>query len=132
MSGTIENIRMVSNVTSTLNKIFAINILPFLMSLVLLQACSPKLTPDSPMQEPEPAQVPTLAQSELIPPNNMYLFVEIWIAFDGTGTLPMKFVDFPGYEYDPATGELRLSGRGGAKASLAPTDWGFTGMGEKR
>jgi len=66
-----------------------------------------------------------------MPPNDMYLFMEIWIVFDGTGTLPMKFVDFPGYEYDPATGELKSYGRG-RQISLSSKDWGFIGLGEKR
>lgn len=66
-----------------------------------------------------------------VPPSDKYFFIEIWIEFDGTGTLPMKFIDFPGYEYDPVAGVLRSYGRG-TQISLKPEEWGFIGLGEKR
>jgi hypothetical protein len=122
---------MFSNATTTLIKIITPSSLFFSMGFVVLQACSPKIVSDSPAQEQEPVQVPTFMQSQAMPPNDMYLFMEIWIEFDGTGTLPMKFVDFPGYEYDLATGALKPYGRG-AQISLKPEEWGFIGLGEKR
>ena len=122
---------MSGNATPTFRKIIAFNFVSFLLSFGVLQACSPKTASDSPAYEPEPAQVPTLSESKSMPPNDMYLFMEIWIEFDGTGTLPMKFVDFPGYEYDPVTGELKSYGRGG-QISLNSKDWGFIGLGERR
>jgi hypothetical protein len=117
--------------TPTLRKIVAFNLVTFLLGFGVLQACSPKMASDSPEYEPEPAQVPTLSESKSMPPNDMYLFMEIWIEFDGTGTLPMKFVDFQGYEYDSNTGTLKSFGRG-AQISLKPEEWGFIGLGEKR
>ena len=66
-----------------------------------------------------------------MPRNDLYFFMEILLQFDGTGTLPMKFADFPGYEYDPATGALRSYGRS-AQRSLKSEGWGFVGLGEKR
>ena len=119
---------MLGHVTTPLTKIIMLYVL---LSSVMLHACGPQVTPASPAQEPEPAPIPTMSQSETTPPNDMYLFMEILIEFDGTGTLPMKFVDFPGYEYDPATGALRSYGRG-AQISLRPEEWGFVGLGEKR
>lgn len=115
---------MFRNATTTLKKIIW-------LSFVVLQACSPKMASDSSAHEPEPVQIPTFTQSQSMPPTDEYLFMEIWIVFDGTGTLPMKFVDFPGYEYDPATGELKSYGRS-TKISLSSKDWGFIGLGEKR
>jgi hypothetical protein len=122
---------MFSNATPPLRKILAFNFVSFLLCSGVLQACSPKTASDSPAYEPEPAQVPTLSESKSMPPDDMYLFMEIWIEFDGTGTLPMKFVDFPGYEYDRVTGELKSYGRGG-QISLSSKDWGFIGVGERR
>jgi hypothetical protein len=122
---------MFGNAPATLRKITAFNLVSLLMSFVMLQACSAQMASDSPAQEPEPVQSPTSSQSKSMHPNDMYLFMEIWIVFDGTGTLPMKFVDFPGYEYDPATGALKSYGRG-KQISLDPEDWGFIGLGEKR
>lgn len=122
---------MSSNTTPTLRKILAFNFVSFLLGFGVLQACSPKMTSDNPAYEPEPVDVPTLSQSKSMPPNDTYLFMEIWIEFDGTGTLPMKFVDFPGYEYDPNTGGLKSYGRGG-QISLSSKDWGFIGLGERR
>lgn len=122
---------MFSNATPPLRKIIAFIFVSFLLCSGVLQACSPKMVSDSPAYESEPAQVPTLSESKSMPPNDMYLFMEIWIEFDGTGTLPMKFVDFPAYEYDSNTGALKSFGRG-AQISLKPEEWGFIGLGEKR
>ena len=77
-------------------------ILCVLLSFALLQDSGPQLTPSHPMKESEPLQVPTFTESKSILSNDKYLFVGIWIAFDGTGVLPMKFIDFPGHEYDAA------------------------------
>jgi hypothetical protein len=122
---------MFCKATPPLRKIIAFNFVTFLLGFGVLQACSLKMVSDSSAYEPEPAQVPTLSESKSMPPNDMYLFMEIWIEFDGTGTLPMKFVDFPGYEYDSDTGELKSSGRG-RQISLSSRDWGFIGLGERR
>jgi hypothetical protein len=122
---------MFGNAPAALRKITAFNLVSLLMSVVMLQACSGQMASDSPAQAPEPVRTPTFSQSRSMPPNDMYLFMEIWIVFDGTGTLPMKFVDFPGYEYNPATGTLRSYGRG-KQISLNSEDWGFIGLGEKR
>ena len=103
---------MYTSTTPTQLKIIAIKLGSFLASLVLLQACSQTLVADSPPLEPQ--QVPPTATdtySQLMPPDDKYLFMEIMLTFDGTGTLPMKFVDFPGYEYDSSIGVLKLHGQ---------------------
>ena len=113
-------------------KIIVVRLGSILASLVLLQACSQTLVTDSPPLEPQP--VPATAtdtSNQLIPPSDKYLFMEIMIAFDGTGTLPMMFVDFPGYEYDSSTGTLKSHGRG-EEISLSSSDWGFLGIGQNR
>ena len=121
-----------SNAISIQRKIIAVNLVFFLASFAMLQACSPAMATDSPLLDPQPVpQISTDTQSKSLPPNDMYLFMEIMIAFDGTGTLPMKFIDFPGYGYDPATGVLKSYARG-KKISLTPSDWGFIGLREKR
>jgi hypothetical protein len=122
---------MFSNTISLSTQIIGGSIISFLMSFIML-GCSQKTESGSPMQqELEPVQMPTASQNGSILPEGKYMFVEIWLAFDGTGVLPMKFIDFPGYGYDAATGELKSYGRG-RQAALAPTDWGFIGLGEKR
>ena len=94
--------------------------------------CSQKTGSDiSSQQEPEPPQIPTPSENELILPEDKYVFVEIWLAFDGSGLLPTKFIDFPGYGYDKANGALKLHGHG-QQVPLAVTDWGFIGLGEER
>jgi hypothetical protein len=93
-------------------KFTAVHLLPLLAGVVVLQACSPKMASDSSGQKPGMALSPVFAQSVSAPPNERYLFLEIWIAFDGSGTLPMTRIDFPGYDYDADTEELRLYGRG--------------------
>jgi len=123
--------RLFGSGTSPLQKIMAFHAIPFLVSVVVLQACAPGIESDGPAQEPEPVLPPTPAQSMQVPPSDKYLFIEIWIEFDGTGTLPMKFIDFPGYEYDPVAGTLKSYGRG-LQISLKPEEWGFIGLGEKR
>lgn len=112
--------------------IFTIKTVLVLASFLLLQACNQAFVTDVPPLEPQP--VPTTAadtDNQLTPPNDKYLFMEIMLEFDGTGTLPMKFVDFPGYEYDSSSGMLKSHGRG-EEISLTPADWGFIGIGQKR
>lgn len=65
------------------------------------------------------------------PPDDKYLFVELWVETRGTGELPMVMIDFPRYEYDLTTGTLEILTRG-KDVSLTPQDWGFVGQGESR
>ena len=64
-------------------------------------------------------------------PTDRFLFVELHVAVDGTGSLPRLMIDFPAYVFDAQSGTIRSFGddRG---FSLAPTAWGFVGEGSVR
>lgn len=120
-------------VTPISRKIVVVSFVSLIMGFIALLGCN-TMASDAPLleQEPETVQMSTSVQmSKSMPPNDKYLFMEIMIAFDGAGTLPIKFIDFPGYEYDSSIGVLKSHGRG-KKASLTSADWGFIGVGQTR
>ena len=71
------------------------------------------------------------AASPARPPQDMYLFVELWTHVNGTGSLPMLCIDFPGYTFDSATGRLARFYEA-SLPPLLPSDWGFAGSGQSR
>ena len=65
-----------------------------------------------------------------VAPSDPYLFVELWLQVDGSGTLPRLCIDFPGYQFNPSTGVLEPFF--GSLPQLQPTDLGFAGRGQSR
>ncbi|MBI3914083.1 MAG: hypothetical protein HY327_07845 [Chloroflexi bacterium] len=69
---------------------------------IALTACSP-----APASTPTPAATPTAAPFAIS--GDKYLFIEYTRVVDGTGRLLGLAVDFPGYQFDAASGELKLA-----------------------
>lgn len=61
-----------------------------------------------------------------------YGFVEIWTAVSGSGRLPRLCIDFPGYTYDPSTGQLAPFFPSAGLPALPPSAWGYAGNGHSR
>lgn len=80
---------------------------------------------------PAKLTAPLVAQSVAQPPAEQYLFVELWVRVTGTGNLPLLCIDFPGYEFEPDTGELTPFFEE-ELPDLVPSDWGFVGRGSSR
>lgn len=59
-----------------------------------------------------------------------YLFVCYWIHTEGTGNLPVIFIDFPTFSFDAETGNLKLHSR--FAKDLTKYQLGFFGMGQSR
>jgi len=78
-----------------------------------------------------PSAAPTLVHgARAAVPEGQYLFVELWVQVDGTGTLPALCVDFPQYEFNSRSGTLTPFF--GELPPLAAGDIGFVGDGTSR
>ena len=102
------------------------------LGLVLPLAGCALIRPPGPAAEPAPTSSPApRLESVSQPPEGRYLFVELWVRVEGTGSLPRLMIDFPGYRFVPPTGARRPFGPGPG-LSLTATDWGFVGQGTSR
>jgi hypothetical protein len=90
----------------------------------------PEVTQD--LATPSPSPTALSDQGGLNNPSSgKYLFIEYWNNVDGTGTLPMVYIDFPDYRFDSQTGTLS-SFNPNQSITLASTAWGFIGQGTSR
>jgi hypothetical protein len=102
----------------------------FLRTLVILLMLAVSV-PGHAHQLPAPEPAPTAYSPVTQPPAGQYLFVEFWVAITGTGQLPMLCIDFPGYHFDAAQGQLTPFADT-ELPQLAASDWGVAGNGTSR